>query len=84
MLINQAKKGWLMPALLLFLQSRYLGPTRCQRCYQVIDYICITEGLSDEVGIALLLKIGSQGNVRTTMLKAFAKQSFAAIVKKMP
>jgi len=28
------------------------------------DYVCITEGTSDEIGMALLLKIGSQGNIR--------------------
>jgi len=48
------------------------------------DYICITEGVSDEIGMALLFKIGSQGNIRTTTLKAFNKQEFAEIVKKIP
>ena len=48
------------------------------------DYIAISEGLSDEVGMSYLLKLGSQGNVRTTTLKAFSKQEFAEMVKKMP
>jgi len=48
------------------------------------DYIAISEGLSDEVGMAFLLKLGSLGNVRTTTLKAFTKQEFAEMVKKMP
>jgi uncharacterized protein with GYD domain len=48
------------------------------------DYISITEGLSEEVGMAYLLKLGAQGNVRTTTLKAFTRQEFAEIVKKMP
>jgi uncharacterized protein with GYD domain len=48
------------------------------------DYITITEGLSDEAGAAFILKLGSQGNVRTTTLKAFTKQEFAEMVKKLP
>jgi uncharacterized protein with GYD domain len=48
------------------------------------DYIAVIEGLSDEVGASLLLKLGSAGNVRTTTLKAFTKQEFEAIVKKVP
>jgi len=47
------------------------------------DYVCITEGISDEVGMSLLLKIGSQGNVRTSTLKAFNRQEFGEIVKKI-
>ena len=48
------------------------------------DYLAIVEGLSDEAGASFLLKLGSAGNVRTTPLKAFTKQEFAEIVKKMP
>ena len=48
------------------------------------DYIAITEGLSDEAGASFILKLGSQGNVRTTTLKAFTKQEFAEMVKKLP
>jgi uncharacterized protein with GYD domain len=48
------------------------------------DYIAITEGLSDEIGASFILKLGSQGNVRTTTLKAFTKQEFAEMVKKLP
>jgi len=47
------------------------------------DYIAISEGLSDEAGAAFILKLGSQGNVRTTTLKAFTKQEFADMVKKL-
>ncbi len=48
------------------------------------DYVSIDEGLSDEAAASFLLKLGSAGNVRTTTLKAFTKQEFEAIVKKMP
>jgi uncharacterized protein with GYD domain len=48
------------------------------------DYISIVEGLSDEAGATFLLKLGSGGNVRTTTLKAFTKQEFVEMVKKLP
>jgi len=48
------------------------------------DYIAIAEGLSDEAGASFLLKLGSQGNVRTSTLRAFTKQEFAEMVKKLP
>ncbi len=48
------------------------------------DYIVIIEGLTDEAGASMLLKLGSAGNVRTTTLKAFTKEEFTEIVKKLP
>jgi uncharacterized protein with GYD domain len=48
------------------------------------DYISIIEGLTDEAGASFLLKLGSAGNVRTTTLKAFTKNEFAEMVKKLP
>jgi len=48
------------------------------------DYVVIVEGLSDEAGASFLLKLGSLRNVRTTTLKAFTRQEFAGIVKKLP
>ena len=48
------------------------------------DYVGIGEAPNDETAIALALAIGSQGNVRTTTLKAFTKEEFAEIVKKLP
>jgi uncharacterized protein with GYD domain len=48
------------------------------------DYIALAEGLTDEAGASLLLKLGSAGNIRTTTLKAFTKNEFAEIVKKLP
>jgi len=48
------------------------------------DYVGIGECPNDETAIALALAGGSQGNVRTTTLKAFTKDEFAEIVKKLP
>jgi uncharacterized protein with GYD domain len=48
------------------------------------DYIVIVEGLTDEAGASFLLKLGSLGNVRTTTLKAFTRNEFAEIIKKLP
>ena len=48
------------------------------------DYVAIGEGLSDEVMMTFLLGLGSLGNVRTTTLKAFTKEEFAEMVKKLP
>jgi len=48
------------------------------------DYVGIGECPNDETAVALALGIGSQGNARTTTLKAFTKEEFAEIVKKLP
>ena len=48
------------------------------------DYVAIAEGPSDEVAMAFLMALGSLGNVKTTTLKAFSKEEFAEIVKKIP
>jgi len=48
------------------------------------DYIAVTEGLSDEAGASYLLKLGSAGNVRTTTLRAFTRQEFAEMIKRLP
>jgi uncharacterized protein with GYD domain len=48
------------------------------------DYVAITEAPSDEVAMGFLLTLGSLGNVRTTTLKAFTREEFTAIVKKLP
>ena len=48
------------------------------------DYVSIGEAPNDETAVALALAMGSQGNVRTTTLKAFTKEEFAEIVKKLP
>jgi len=48
------------------------------------DYVGIGEVPNDETAVALALALGSQGNARTTTLKAFTKEEFAEIVKKLP
>ena len=48
------------------------------------DYVGIGELPNDETAVALALAMGSQGNVRTTTLKAFTKEEFAEIVKRLP
>jgi len=48
------------------------------------DYVVIGEFPSDEVATAFALALGSLGNVRTTTLRAYTKEEFVAIVKKLP
>jgi uncharacterized protein with GYD domain len=48
------------------------------------DYVTIGEFPNDEVAMTFVLALGSRGNVRSTTLKAFTKEEFAAIVKKLP
>ena len=48
------------------------------------DYVAVGEAPSDEVAMTFALALGSVGNVRTTSLKAFTKEEFAAMVKKLP
>jgi uncharacterized protein with GYD domain len=48
------------------------------------DLVAIAEGPSDEVAMTFLLTMGSLGNIRTTTLKAFTREEFEAIVKRLP
>lgn len=48
------------------------------------DLVSIAEFPNDEAVLSLALALGAQGNVRTTTLKAFTKEEFAEIVKKLP
>ena len=48
------------------------------------DYVSIGEAPNDEVAMTFALALGSQGNVRSTTLKAFTKEEFANIVQKLP
>ena len=48
------------------------------------DYVAIGEFPSDEVATTLALATSSLGNARTTTLRAFTKEEFAAMVKKLP
>ncbi len=48
------------------------------------DYVAIGEFPSDEAATTYALALGSLGNVRTTSLRAYTKEQFAALVKKLP
>lgn len=48
------------------------------------DYIAIGECPSDEVSAAFAMAISSQGNVKTTTLKAFPAKDIPAILAKLP
>jgi len=48
------------------------------------DFVAISEAPSDEVHMALALTIGARGDARSTTLKAFSKEEFGKIVKKLP
>ncbi len=48
------------------------------------DYVAIGEMPSDEAGLAFVLGLTAQGNVKVTTCKAYTQQEFAAIVKKLP
>jgi uncharacterized protein with GYD domain len=48
------------------------------------DYVAIAQGPGDEVAMLQLLGLGMAGNVRTTALKAFTMEEFAALLQKLP
>jgi uncharacterized protein with GYD domain len=48
------------------------------------DLVAISESPNDETTSVFLLAQGMQGNVRSTTLRAFTKEQFAEIVKKLP
>lgn len=48
------------------------------------DYVTIGECPSDEVQAAFALALGSQGNVKTTTLKAFPAKEIPSIIAKLP
>jgi uncharacterized protein with GYD domain len=48
------------------------------------DLVSIFEAPNDETASAFLLAQGMLGNVRSTTLRAFTKEQFAEIVKKLP
>ena len=48
------------------------------------DYVAVGEFPNDAVAVAFALAMGSEGNVRTKTLKAFTREEFAEIVKKLP
>jgi uncharacterized protein with GYD domain len=48
------------------------------------DYVAVAEFPDEEAGMTFLLALGSQGNVRTTTLRAFDREQFTALVSKLP
>ena len=48
------------------------------------DYVAVGEWPNDDTVMTFNLSVASAGNIRTTTLKAFAPEEFAAIVKKLP
>jgi uncharacterized protein with GYD domain len=48
------------------------------------DYVAIGEAPNDEAAATFALALGSLGNVKTTTLRAFTKDEFATLVKKLP
>jgi uncharacterized protein with GYD domain len=48
------------------------------------DYIAISEGPSDEAAATFNLALSSQGNIRTTTLRAFTIKEFAEMIKTLP
>jgi uncharacterized protein with GYD domain len=48
------------------------------------DYVTIGEFPSDEVATTFSLALSSRGTVRTTTLRAFTKEEFESMIKKLP
>jgi len=48
------------------------------------DYIAVGEAPNDEVITTFSLAVGSLGSVRTTTLRAYTKEEFARMLKKLP
>ena len=48
------------------------------------DIVGIGELPNDEAAMTFALGLGSRGNVRSTTLKAFTKEEFAGMIKKLP
>jgi len=47
------------------------------------DLVCVIEGPNDETVARALLSLGSQGNVQTETLKAFAEDEFRKITSSL-
>ena len=48
------------------------------------DFVAITEAPNDEAHMAVALGIGARGDARSTTLKAFTKEKFGEVIKKLP
>jgi len=49
-----------------------------------MSVVSVLEAPSDEVATTFALTLGSLGNVRMTPLRAYTKEEFPAMVKKLP
>lgn len=47
------------------------------------DVVAVTEFPDDETGTAFLLALGSQGNIRSTTLRAFNSDEMAGVLNKV-
>lgn len=47
------------------------------------DMICVAEAPDDATVAKILLKIGSQGSVRTTTLRAFSEEEYRKIIQSL-
>ena len=48
------------------------------------DLVVVAEAPSDDVMAKFTLTVGSQGNVRTTTLKAFSEAEYRGIIQSLP
>ncbi len=48
------------------------------------DYLAIGEAPSDEVATTFAMALSALGNVRTTTARAYTREEFAEMVKKLP
>ncbi len=48
------------------------------------DLVVVAEAPSDDVMAKFALMVGSQGNVRTTTLKAFSEAEYRGIIESLP
>lgn len=48
------------------------------------DYVAIIETPTEQTALTQLMGLGIQGNVRTKTLKAFTKEEYAEMIKKLP
>ena len=53
-------------------------------CMGDFDYVAIIQGPNDQAALTQLIGLGMQGNVRTKTLKAFTKEEYAEMIKKLP
>jgi uncharacterized protein with GYD domain len=47
------------------------------------DIVAVAEFPDDETGTAFVLALGSQGNIRSTTLRAFDRDEFAGVIGKV-